>query len=114
MIELVVIIYAIVILVRGRVGVGKGRELLGGRARIVGGILLSHLIIAFVAGMVLAMISMANGNGGEVGFGATLAVSFGSLILVITTAHFVGQSLYRKQEAEKLITSSEQVVDPNA
>ena len=114
MIELFVIIYGIVILVRGRVGVGKGRELQGGRARIVGGILLSHLLIAFAAGMVMAMVSMASGKGGEVGFGASLAVSLASLIIVITTAHIVGQSLYRKQEAEKLITSTEQVADPNA
>ena len=75
--------------------------------------MLSHLVIAFVGGMVLGMISIADGKGGEVGFGASITVSIISLIIVVTTAHFVGKALYKKQEAEKLMMSSEQAAAPN-
>lgn len=93
MLEIVVIIYGLVTLIRGKFSLTGQRTLLGWRARVCGGILLAHLLIAFTGGILLAMTGNAT-------TGAAFGVSIASLITVMIVAHVVGSRLYKGQEAE--------------
>ena len=95
MLEIIVIIFGIVTLIRGKYPMGGGRELVGGRARIIGGILLAYLPVSFGIGVILAVMGE-----GEVSKGAALAGSIVLLIITIVVAIFVAKALYKKQEAE--------------
>ncbi|HEX5791254.1 MAG TPA: hypothetical protein VFY13_08865 [Luteolibacter sp.] len=93
MLEIIVIIFAIVTLIRGKFSLSKGRELLGWRARLCGCILLTHLGISFVAGVILGL----TGNASP---GLMLAIGFCSLITVVIVAMSIGSALYKGQMAE--------------
>lgn len=108
MVEIIALVFGIIILIRGKVGVGGGHELLGWRARVVGGILLSHLLISFIGGVILGIASVSKGNNGEVSTGAVLAISLSSLIIVGIAAFVTGKILYKGQVA------SEQKNDPHS
>jgi hypothetical protein len=93
MLEIIIIIYAIITLVRGKFSLSGKRELLGWRARVCGGILLLHLPISFAGGVILALTGNAES-------GWVFGMGFASLITVIIIAQITASILYKGQLAE--------------
>lgn len=95
MLEIIVIIFGIVTLIRRKYPMGKGKELVGGRARIIGGILLAYLPLSLAAGLIYDLLS-----GGDAPRGTAMGISIALLIVTIVVAIILSKSLYKKQEAE--------------
>ncbi len=96
MLEIFVIVYGIIVMVRGKSTMSKNQELLGWRARVIGAILLAYLPVSFGIGLVMGLSS-----GGNLNQGAVLGASVVVLILVLVAAYFVSKSLYRGQVEEQ-------------
>ena len=114
MLEILVIIFGLVTLVRGKFMLSRQRELVGGRARIVGAILLSYLFFSFLSGIVLAIV----GGEAAVEGWAPIVISIIWLVIVIIVARITAGRLYAAQEAERLQVEHgyapyEEEADPN-
>lgn len=108
MLEIIVIIYGIVTIVRGRFSLTGGRELLGWRARLCGGILLTHLVISFCCGIVIGILGKADNM--LLIFGTSIL----SLITVIVVSQITGGALFKGQLAEIQAKSIAAPVPPPA
>lgn len=58
-IEIAMLVYGIIAISKGRYKVGKTHEVVGGKARIIGGVLMCPLPTAFVAGMIIGALYLA-------------------------------------------------------
>lgn len=99
MIEIGVIVYGIYTLITGKFTLLGGKKLEGWRGRVIGGILLSYLVLAFFGGMVLALTGNENILNDRMSLlGFTLVL----LVLTIIAAFTVGHLLHNGQEAERI------------
>jgi len=96
MLEILVIIYGIVAMVRGKFSLGSDKTLHGGRARIAAGVLLAYIPLSFMTGLFLAVIGRADIVQG----GGAIAIGLGWLIGIVILTLVVGNMLYKKQEQE--------------
>jgi len=96
MLEIIVLVFAIIAMVRGKFSLGADKVLHGTRARITAGILLAHLPLSFMAGLLLAM----TGNADLVQGGGAILIGLGLLIAIVVLTLIVGNILYKQQEAQ--------------
>ncbi len=99
MLEIAILVYAVIVLIRGKFSLSSGREITGWRARLCGGILLGHLPLTFILGMLMGILGIMKGGDGEMGM--ALGLGFGSLVLVVVIALVTGNALYKGQVAEE-------------
>jgi len=96
MLEIFVIVYGIVVMIRRKSTMSKDQELVGWRARVIGAILLVYLPISFGIGLIMGLTQGENLNQGLV-MGSSIVV----LILVLVAAYVVSKRLYRGQVEEQ-------------
>lgn len=121
MIQLALTIYGIVALVRGKFSVGRDKQIVGSRARILGGICAASLPAAFAIGLTIGILA-GMGLFPMPGHGAMLIFDWMIVILTIVAVYTLGNRFYRQQveesfsaEAQPLATPAPQyyaVVDP--
>ncbi len=93
LVEIAMLIYGIVILVKGKFSIGKGKILTDGRARLCGGILISPIPLIFLIALVLAFLMPAD-TVRAVGTLIGIFITFVALILALV----LGNILYKQQE----------------
>ena len=99
MIALALLIYGIVAMVRGKFSLGKDKEIIGTRARILGaiscGVFPLSLAVGLSVGVLvgLRIIDMPSD-------GALMMIDFGSLIFVIVLLVVLSKRFYRQQQEE--------------
>jgi len=106
MLEIFVIIYGLVAMVRGKFSLGGDKVLTGWRARVTAGVLLCYLPAAFLTGIILALIGRLDLVEG----GSAILFTIAWLVLTIIVTLIVGNMLYRGQVAEELGPSRDEQV----
>lgn len=99
MLEIVILMIGFVTLVRGKMELGRGRELVGWRARVCGAILCSHLAIAFCAGFVIGFLGYTDPI-------LPVIVTVASMIFVVVSAVLVGNLLYKGPLNEPMVAGN--------
>jgi len=96
MLEIFVIVYGLIAMVRGKFSLGGDKVLFGWRARVTAGVMLCYLPLAFLTGVVLAVIDRLDLIEG----GGTIMFTIAWLLVIIVITLLVGNMLYKGQLAE--------------
>lgn len=102
-IHLLMLVYGIIIIVRNKVSIGKGKVLLGGRARLCGWILISPLPLAVLLAFILVLMDEILGTEftkGNNRLYANTVCTLSAICLSIILWLILKDILYKKQEAE--------------
>ena len=94
--EIALIIYGIYALIRGSFRVGKGRNVTGNKARILGFLCLVPMPLSFCAGAVIGVVS-AVGGGAVENFWLYTAAELIILIMVVIIISVLAKDFYEQQ-----------------
>lgn len=97
-VELVLLVLGIMAIIKKKWSLGKGREVIGGQAQILGAIACSVLPLAFGVGFIAGIILVASGGKDfPIWLGAVLEL--GVLLVVGIALTILGNKFYKAQEA---------------
>jgi hypothetical protein len=97
--EIGLFIYGIIVLISGQYGMGKGRKLFGGKARLIGAICLLPMPLSAVTGFVIGFVNADAGLDALKGWvvGAEAAI----LVCVVLTIVLLSKMFFKQQQTER-------------
>ena len=111
MIQLALTIYGIVALVRGKFSLGRNKQIVGSKARILGGICAATLPLAFAIGLTIGILA-GMGVLPMPSQGAMLIFDWGIIILTIILIYTLGNRFYREQMSESFSAEPDPLATP--
>ena len=87
--EIGLLVYGIIVLIRGRYNLGKGKAVTGSRARLLGAVCLAPIPLAMTAGFVVGFLNPEAQMAGQLNgliAGIEVAILIGTVIALMLTA----------------------------
>lgn len=115
MLEIFVIVYGLIAMVRGKFSLGGNKILFGWRARVTAGVLLSYLPLAFFSGLMIGIVAphLIESVGAGIGISIFWLLTIGLITLVVGNVLFKGQMAERERPRSQEVTGYNPNPNPN-